>query len=53
MCANTDADDDGVKRPRISDDTAERLHERSRPGETYNDVIVRLLDIADEMEDDE
>lgn len=53
MCEDTEAEIDGEIRPRISDDTADRLHERSKRDESYNDVIVRLLDMADELEDDE
>lgn len=53
MCENTVVETDGGTRARITDDTADRLHERKRRGESYNDVIVRLLDMADEMENDE
>lgn len=49
----TDATGEGPARPRISDETADRLHDRMQRNESFNDVIERLLDMADEMEADE
>lgn len=53
MCANTDVTTDGGTRPRITDETADRLHDRKRRGETTNDVIARLLDMTEGREDAE
>jgi hypothetical protein len=35
----------------VSEDTWKRLTMRRGPGDTYDDVITELLDIAEEQED--
>ena len=53
MSENIAMETDGGTRARISDDTADRLYDRTNRGESYEDVIVRLLDMADELEQED
>lgn len=36
---------------RVSDEMWERLNRRKRPGESFNDVLERLLNRLDEIEE--
>lgn len=50
MCANTVPDDVSDTSIRVSDELADELFDRKRRGESYEDVIWRLIEEADNGE---
>lgn len=53
MESTTQMEDMGRTSIQVSDELADELYDRKQRGESYEDVIWRLIEIADEKEETE